>query len=529
MNLIVVLPVSRPDFHLAVQWLRWAILLRRSTEHVISHLYPLIVVPAASVKPEEVAQLVALCEETVWWQVAQQAVEYEHPELGYAAAANGLFKAALEIAEARAPGKAVLWAEADTVPTRVTWFNEIEEEYAECGKPFMGAFHAHGPIPHMSGNAVYPPNWRQLAPSLAALPGPKPEQGWDSACAHETVPQMAIAETIQQVWIAPPFSRHNVDRILKPKTALFHRCKDGTLVDVLAERYRLPAVPLQGPICAPTSIVGEVSQPRELRVTILIVTYAKDIPFLRYCLASIKKYATGFSGVTLVVPAHERSQFDWVRDAFIHSFDEPPGKGMLAHLIQKTRADLWCPDADFVLHIDSDCMFFRKVTPADYVIDSRCLSVREAYSGIANPNRHIWRECVKNATGIVLEHDYMLRHPQIHPLSVYRATREFVESFTGQPFEEFVLNGRNEFPQTFCEFNTLSAVGRRLFSCCYHYVEYDRAADAALCLREPGSFQYVYKRESDFLVEWWSHGGIDQYKSDCDAVLAGRVPAYWIK
>ncbi len=533
MSPIVVLPISRPDLHLGIKWLRWAIALRH---HDVLYNYRLIVVPAASVLADEVDRIREECVKTVGFYVFQQREAYERPELGYGAAANALFKEALELAEKLFPGAAMLWCEADTVATRPTWFDEIAAEYESCGRPFLGAFHSVGPIPHCSGNAVYPANWRELSPCLAGLPGPKPEQGWDSACAFEVVPQMAVARTIQQEWITPPFSEFNIDRILKKETALFHRSKDGTMIDVLAKRLKIPPIPLDAPVCAPTSTMATLEEavaagPRPPVVTIFIVTHAKDIPFLKYCLKSIKLYATGFKETILLVPAHEIREFDWVKrkDVNVKAFEQPEGKGFLAHMIQKCRADEWCPDADYVLHLDADVLFFRKATPADFIKDHQCLCLRESYAGITNPHRHTWRQNVRNATGLFPDHDYMLRHGTVHPCSVYRTTRELVESHTGKRFDEFVLDGRNEFPQSFAEFPTLGAVGRHLFACSYRYMEYDKAADVALTGQEAGSFQYVYKRDIDVLTEFWGHGGIDRYKSDCEAIINGRICAYWVK
>lgn len=521
--LVVVLPVSRPDFHLAEKWLRWVDCLTDYSPE--SHR--LIVLVAASVLPEEVDRLRAIVGKD---RIYHQTLEYERPDLGYAAAANAMFLCALETVERVWPGSPMLWCEADTVPTRPTWITEIEREYTHCGKAFMGAFHHLGHIPHMSGNAVYPPDWRTQAPSLAALPGPNPRQGWDTSCAHQTVPLMHISETIQQVWITPPFTEYNTDKILKKETALFHRTKDGTLIDILAKRMKLKAIPLKAPVTAPTSIMQIDYKPAGAPIVrIMIVTYAKDIPFLRYCLASIKKYASGFSGVTLVIPSHERDLFGWVKGVTVEYFDEPPGKGMVAHMLQICKADVWCPDAEFVLHMDADCMFFRPVTPAAFVKDYRCLSYREHYSKISNQHRHTWATCVEHATGIRPEYDYMVRHPQIHPTGVYRTTREMVEGWTEKPFAEFVLAGQNQFPQQFCEFNTLSTIGRHLYACCYNYVDYNKAADVALIGQDENAFQYVYKRDVDFVVEWWSHGGIERYKVDCEAVIGGRIPAYWVK
>jgi hypothetical protein len=181
------------------------------------------------------------------------------------------------------------------------------------------------------------------------------------------------------------------------------------------------------------------------------------------------------------------------------------------------------------MHMDADCMFFRRTTPAAFVNEWRALSIRESYASITNPHRHGWADRVEQATGIRPQYDYMVQQPQIHPSSVYRATREYVEGWTKRGFDEYVLSGQNVFPQSFCEFNTLSTIGRHLFACHYQYIDYDKAADAKHADQDPGAFQYAYRRERDFVVEFWSHGGIARYRSDCQGILNGQIPAYWVK
>lgn len=524
MKLVVILPVSRPDFHLAVQWLRWVYRLNSSP-------FDLLVVPAASVLPAEVGML----NDLAFPCVEQIKESYERPELGYAAAANHLFRSALELAEKLHPGQPILWVEADCIPTRAEWVDEISEEYAGCGKPFLGDFHAAGEIPHMTGNAVYPADWRVKAPSIARLPFPRPEQGWDTLCAHETVPQMAKSKRIQQQWIVPRITPDNLQEWVRPETALFHRVKDGSLIEVLSAQIGIP-IKLDPPLVAPTSVVDyrpvpvSVSPVPILRAGILIVTFARDIEFLRFCLKSIKDHCVGFMSVTVAVPRDEAHLFGWVaKYAKLAVFAEPPGKGMMAHEIQKCRADELCLDVDYVVHVDADCQFFRAVTPANYISNGKCLAVIEPYIRITNPNRHIWADTVSNAIGIKPIYDYMVRHPQVHPIDVYSQTRVAVEGYTGTRFDEYVLGCESRFPQGFAEFPTLSTFGHTYMPSRYYDVVYDKAADAALCGQAEDSFQYVYRRDRDFLVERWSHGGISSYRGDCVCVANGQIPEYWVK
>ena len=232
--MIPVLAVSPQDIDLAERWLRWHCALTQTGTR------PSIAIFCAHSVDERQREALLTAAGN---RDSLERAPAVHEE-GYGCAANWLFKGALEMAETYHPEEPMLWIEADTVPIRPTWLAEITAEYAACGKPFMGDFHPFGTIPHMTGVAVYPPNWRELAPSLAALPGPKPECGWDTACAHETVPQMAQSRTIQQIWRPGPFTAANVSRV-NASTALFHQCKDGSLIDVLAAQRGISIGPLR--------------------------------------------------------------------------------------------------------------------------------------------------------------------------------------------------------------------------------------------------------------------------------------------
>ena len=81
-----------------------------------------------------------------------------------------------------------------------------------------------------------------------------------------------------------------------------------------------------------------------MKVEIFIVSFLRDAEFLRYCLKSIDKFATGFSGVTVVIPNRDVDAMRWVKQEFgarLCGFDEAPNKGMLHHEYQKIIADKW--------------------------------------------------------------------------------------------------------------------------------------------------------------------------------------------
>lgn len=528
MKIVVVLPVCKPDFHLARKWLRWVRALECTQ-------FDLVVFCAASLEQEHVEGLLELIVGFVGASLEVNPNYYERHDLGYAACANNEMRSALEMTERLYPGRPTLWCEPDCTPIRATWAQEIDVEYAACGHPFLGDFHAAGAIPHMSGNAVWSADWRKLAPSIAMLPYPRPEQGFDTQCAHETVPQMARSTRIQQIWMTPIFTEQNASMV-RPQTALFHRDKTGTLIDVLAARLGIPPIPLEPPIVAPTQILatraGMGMLKRRGGCEIFYVCHHKDMEFLRYSLQSCRKFASGFSGITLVIPEHERGQYNWTApfEVKLRYFTEIEGRGFLGHMIQKVRADQHCPDADAILHMDPDCIFWKPVTPGDYIIKGKPIVVREKYALLLNPNRRYWQKCVHAALGFWPDYEVMVRHPAVHIAEVYAATRTAVEQHNGVSFDSYVIAGKNSFPQSFCELNSLGAVAIRDFANHYTFQDYDRNKDASECgVSAMGGWQYIYRLNRESCVEAWSHGGIEKYRKLFDEILSGKAPAFYVK
>lgn len=164
---------------------------------------------------------------------------HDECENGYPRSASHLFQRSIEHAEKTYPGRPILWLECDAIPTHEGWLEAIEVEYESCGAKFMGHLEPNIRPPHMAGCGVYPPNWRELAPSLGRvidapdIPswGHGKGQAWDTFAAHEIYPRAAQAETIKQVWNCPPFTRAMMPMI--EGVSLFHPSKDGRLIALL--------------------------------------------------------------------------------------------------------------------------------------------------------------------------------------------------------------------------------------------------------------------------------------------------------
>src|ERR1043166_937580 len=91
---------------------------------------------------------------------------------------------------------------------------------------------------------------------------------------------------------------------------------------------------------------------------LVIVTFLKDAEWLRFCLRSINKFASGFLETVVIIPerdAQAMSPMILGHGAKLKTFNEAPAPlGHLHHCAIKCSADLFT-EADHVLYIDADC------------------------------------------------------------------------------------------------------------------------------------------------------------------------------
>jgi hypothetical protein len=232
---------------------------------------------------------------------------------------------------------------------------------------------------------------------------------------------------------------------------------------------------------------------------ILIVSCAKHFNWLRYALLSCKKFATGFRQIKILIPSEDLSDMTplltelSVKDGItsrIQCYDDWPGKGFLRHEHVIMCSDEFT-DADFVCHIDSDCMFTEPVTPEDYFVNGKPILVHASFHWLINfqqANLAMWQVAVQQAVGWAPTEETMRRHPAVHYRKTYQKARECIESHTGMSCADYIKSCQNDFPQTFAEFPTLGAVAWKFFHGDYHWLN-----------QEKGEWPHSK------LTQWWTH------------------------
>src|ERR1051325_2520427 len=189
-----------------------------------------------------------------------------------------------------------LWMEPDAIPITPGWMDQLEAEYKKAGKPFMGDRVEVNNVPlHMSGIGIY---WNPLH-EKAGEAYRAHEVAWDVAAMHQIVPNAYFTELIEHAWKHPTFT--SVDELttqISDKTVLFHSSKDGSLIDLLQQRRR-GSVAIPDTTKEPTT--RSAGSPSPL-CDIFIKTYPQDYVWLKFCLQSINKYASGFRKIWIISP-----------------------------------------------------------------------------------------------------------------------------------------------------------------------------------------------------------------------------------
>jgi hypothetical protein len=141
-----------------------------------------------------------------------------------------------------------LWMEPDAIPLRQDWLMTLQTKYSRCGKPFFGPI-----VPdmrHLNGTAIYPWNTPELCPRTFASGD---IYGFDVLMSGEILSLIHDASDVfHHTWVErngqlkphgegeyPTFPNAESVKRLKKGSVLFHRNKDGTLIDRLREAQRV--------------------------------------------------------------------------------------------------------------------------------------------------------------------------------------------------------------------------------------------------------------------------------------------------
>lgn len=230
-----------------------------------------------------------------------------------------------------------------------------------------------------------------------------------------------------------------------------------------------------------------------MKTSIFLVTFFKDAPYVPYLLKSISKFCSGFHEVVIAVPRRDKEIFSGMgltKEKLFYY--QEAGDGFIHQQGIKCKADEFC-SGDYILHVDSDCMFTSPAQPGDYFVGDKPIIGMTPYASLNGGSP--WQACTEKVLGWhPIDMELMRRHPSVYCREDYHGFRKRVEAIHRIPIETYLLpitrHTRKE--NNFSEFNALSAYMYYFRRDKYHFINTDT---------EP--------LPDNHLAQWWSYGGLD--------------------
>lgn len=252
--ILVVLPYHRGDFDIAKKLVQWISELGSCKPHSIL-LCADSTVPQESMRElmelarpsfERVATMIV----TVPTKPAEGSERVWPPNTMFLQAANQVRE------NYRLP---FLWLEPDAIPITDTWLDQIALAYQHCPRRFMGTIVTQVgqpglPAQYLNGVAVYPNDAVEVFNNISAVKDHS--SAFDIGSAPVVVSKSQNTSLMQHFWgtkeMPPIFvatkttdspKNHVTMDFVKPGVVLFHRSKDGNLIDLLREQ-KAKVIPL---------------------------------------------------------------------------------------------------------------------------------------------------------------------------------------------------------------------------------------------------------------------------------------------
>lgn len=223
---------------------------------------------------------------------------------------------------------------------------------------------------------------------------------------------------------------------------------------------------------------------------IFIRSYRGDFGWLEYCLRSIRSRGSGFNKIHVCVPPNDVQLLSFVKDEIVHLV-EPTADDYMGQQITKLYADHFC-HSDFVLHVDSDCIFTKPFSPESFMCDEKSIVLRE--DGVESP----WIGITGKALGWDDSAEYMRRLPILYPKWLYGEFRKWIEEYSGKTLKDFVLS------QPARDFSEFNSIGQWAYKYCNDRIAWKHPSEV-----EPVARQF------------WSWGGLESSREELEKIIAG--------
>lgn len=164
-------------------------------------------------------------------------------------------------------------------------------------------------------------------------------------------------------------------------------------------------------------------------IDIFIRTYHKDLEFLRYCLASIQKFVTGYNKIVICIPEQDAYLLDgWnLTKEIIVKWKPVCENGYIDQQISKLKAHEMCL-SDYVLYVDSDIIFTEHTDLSEFFINDKPYLMKTRYELVGDAI--CWKEPTEQLMNKSLTHEYMRRLPALYRTQTIADLDMFIDAIS---------------------------------------------------------------------------------------------------
>ncbi len=228
-----------------------------------------------------------------------------------------------------------------------------------------------------------------------------------------------------------------------------------------------------------------------MTIDVFYRSYRGDFEWLKYSLESTYKFVKGFNEVHICVPADDIGLLK-SKNERVH-LTKRWEDDYMGQQADKLYADIHC-HSDFILHIDSDCLWTHEVDLEQLFEDGKPVMLHEEC--LDSP----WPKISQAALGFIPKYEFMRRHPFIYPRDLYAEFRRWMFNRHECEIGQFIQRQQG---RHFSEFHTFGAW-------CYEYKR-DRFA-----WKKPSEFP-------SFVKQWRSWDGLTpEIEKEIHLILHGK-------
>ncbi len=207
-----------------------------------------------------------------------------------------------------------------------------------------------------------------------------------------------------------------------------------------------------------------------------IASYSRDLPWLEHCLTSLNKFAVGFLPPVVCVSSDDVAGAEQITsftcpDAIITVKDGRPNQGFMRAQLGMMEADIYCPDADVIYFLGSDCIAYKEFRPEQYCQDGKpvvLMTARETLQSI-HSGAMPWLVGTERILGFPPPYEYMRRLPTVYPRAIFERMRSYVSDLHAIPFEDYIYE-TDAIEKNTSEANILGAYAHRFMPETCHWV-----------------------------------------------------------